>query len=108
MVPASVLMFAWACAFGGLFVHLAITQLNNSTSKTFLFRYFCYPNRLSRNYHVVQIKMQVLRRRLCAAVIDVDPDRFNLQFGNVSKAQVHSLESELAVDPRFKGAVLPA
>src|SRR5262245_19221662 len=52
--------------------------------------------------------MQALRRGPGAAVIDVDPDRLDLELGGVAEAEVGALESRLAVDPGLEDAVFLA
>src|SRR5262245_12114833 len=66
------------------------------------------PDGPPRNHDIVQVQMQILRCGPGAAVINVDPDRLDLELGDVTKTQVGALASRPAVDPGLEDAVLVA
>src|ERR1051325_3197344 len=60
---------------------------------------------LARDDEVVEIKVEVLGRGRGPAVVDIDPDRLDLERHDVAEADVGLLVGGLAVDPASKDAI---
>src|SRR5262249_43167202 len=63
------------------------------------------PDGLAGDHEVVEVQVQLLRGGPGATVVDVDPDRFDLEPAHVAEAEVGLRECLLAVDPGAEDAV---